>query len=166
MDHAASGGELAALAAALEASWLGVAMRDSTVLYPVVNIMHLLGLVLIVGGIGLLDLRLLGAARQVQLTDLYTPLTAAAALGVGLQVATGVPLFASDATALIGNSAFILKMLLLALALANAALFRLLWRARVADWDRSPPLIGLAQAALSLMLWVTIGVLGRLIAYL
>lgn len=166
MEHAASPGELASLAAALEASWLGVSMRDSTVLYPVVNIMHLLGLVLIVGGIGLLDLRLLGAARHVQLTDLYTPLTAAAALGVGLQVATGVPLFASDATALIGNSAFILKMLLLALALTNAVLFRALWTGRVADWDRSPPFIGLAQAALSLMLWVSIGVLGRLIAYL
>ncbi len=166
MDQAASPGELASLAAALEASWLGTAMRDSTVLYPLVNIMHLIGLVLVVGGIGLLDLRLLGAARQARIADLYMPLTAAAALGVGLQVATGVPLFASDATALAGNKAFILKMLLLTLALANAALFRLLWRERVADWDRNPPFIGLAQAALSLMLWVTIAVLGRLIAYL
>lgn len=165
MDQAASPDQLAALAAALEASWLGVAMRDSTVLYPLVNIMHLLGLVLIVGGLGLLDLRLLGAARHVRLVDLYTPLTAAAALGLGLQVATGVPLFASEATALIGNNAFRLKMLLFALTLANAVLFRLLWGRRVLDWDSAPPFIGLVQAALSLMLWVTIGALGRLIAY-
>lgn len=165
MDQAASPDQLAALAAALEASWLGVAMRDSTVLYPLVNIMHLLGLVLIVGGLGLLDLRLLGAARHVRLVDLYTPLTAAAALGLGLQIATGVPLFASEATALIGNNAFRLKMLLFALALANAVLFRLLWGRRVLDWDSAPPFIGLVQAALSLMLWVTIGALGRLIAY-
>ena len=53
--------------AALEVSWLGVAMRDHPFLYPVVNVVHLLGLVLIVGPIGLLDLRLLGFARQVPL---------------------------------------------------------------------------------------------------
>jgi hypothetical protein len=166
MDPAASPDQFAVLAAALEASWLGTVMRDSTVLYPLINIMHLIGLVLVVGGIGLLDLRLLGAARHVQLSDLYTPLTAAAALGVGLQIATGVPLFASDATALIGNSAFLLKMLLLALALANALLFRLLWHGRLADWDSRAPFLGLVQAALSLMLWVAVAALGRLIAYL
>jgi hypothetical protein len=165
MDQAASPDQLAALAAALKASWLGTAMRDSTVLYPVVNVMHLIGLVLVVGGIGLLDLRFLGAARHVRLADVYTPLTAAAALGVGLQIATGFPLFASDATALVGNVAFKLKMLLLALALTNAVLFRLLWSRRVAAWDSAPPFLGLVQAALSLMLWVTIGALGRLIAY-
>ena len=92
MDPAASPDQLAALAAALEASWLGTTMRDSTVLYPLVNIMHLLGLVLVVGGIGLLDLRFLGAAHHVTLTELYMPLTAAAALGVGLQIGTGFPL--------------------------------------------------------------------------
>jgi hypothetical protein len=165
MDPAASPDQLVALAAALEASWLGTAMRDSTVLYPVVNIMHLIGLVLVVGGIGLLDLRFLGAAHHVRLADLYLPLTAAAALGVGLQIGTGFPLFASDATALVGNVAFKLKMLLFVLALTNAILFRLLWSRRVADWDRDPPFLGLAQAALSLMLWVTIAALGRLIAY-
>ena len=165
MDPAASPDQLAALAAALEASWLGTTMRDSTVLYPLVNIMHLLGLVLVVGGIGVLDLRFLGAAHHVRLTELYMPLTAAAALGVGLQIGTGFPLFASDATALVGNVAFKLKMLLFALAVTNAILFYLLWTRRVADWDSNPPFLGLVQAALSLMLWVTIGALGRLIAY-
>jgi hypothetical protein len=165
MDPAASPDQLVSLAAALEASWLGKAMRDSAVLYPVVNIMHLIGLVLVVGGIGLLDLRFLGAAHHVRLADLYVPLTAAAALGVGLQMATGFPLFASEATTLIGNVAFKLKMLLFALALTNAILFRVLWTRRVVDWDEGPPFIGVVQAALSLMLWVTIGALGRLIAY-
>ena len=165
MDPAASPDQLAALAAALEASWLGRTMRDSTVLYPLINIMHLLGLVLVAGGIGLLDIRFLGAAHHVKLAELYVPLTAAAALGVGLQIGTGFPLFASDATAMIGNVAFKLKMLLFSLALANAILFRLLWTQRVADWDKDPPFLGLVQAALSLMLWITIGALGRLIAY-
>lgn len=151
--------------AALEASWLGVAMRDHPFLYPAVNVVHLLGLVLIVGGIGLLDLRLLGAARQVPLTAIYALLTTLAGIGIVIQIASGIPLFASDATSLINNDAFGLKMLLFALALANALIFRLLWRVRIPDWDRHPPLFGLLQAALSLMLWLAIAALGRWIAY-
>lgn len=151
--------------AALEASWLGVAMRDHPYLYPVVNVTHLLGLVLIVGGAGLLDLRLLGVARQVPLPIVYGLLTGAAAIGIVIQIASGIPLFASDATSLIENSTFSLKMLLFAMALTNALVFRLLWRGRIADWDRHPPMLGLVQAALSLMLWLSIGALGRWIAY-
>lgn len=151
--------------AALEASWLGVAMREHPYLYPIVNVTHLLGLVLVVGGIGLVDLRLLGFARQIPLLAIYGLLTGAAAIGIVIQVASGIPLFASDATALIGNDAFILKMLLIAVALTNALAFRLLWRGNIAGWDRNPPLLGLVQAALSLMLWLSIAALGRWIAY-
>jgi hypothetical protein len=75
-------------------------------------------------------------------------------------------LFAAEASTLTNNDAFLLKMLLLTAALANAGLFRLLWRSHVATWDEHPPLLGLAQAALSLLLWLSIAVLGRLIAYL
>jgi hypothetical protein len=157
---------IAAFAATLEASALGVAMRQSTFLYPLINVVHLLGLVLVVGGIGMLDLRFLGLARHVPLAGIYSLLTGAAAFGVAIQIASGVPLFASDATALLGNDAFKLKMLLFAVALANAGAFRLLWRERVANWDARPPLIGTAQASLSLLLWLAIAVLGRLIAYL
>jgi hypothetical protein len=155
----------AVLGAWFETSWLGVAMRDSTFLYPLVNVAHLLGLVLIVSGIGLLDLRLLRFARQVPLQAVYAPLTRVAVLGVVLQLATGTALFASDAIALMQNDIFGLKMQLLAVALANAAAFRLLWQRRIADWDSRPPFFGRVQAAFSLMLWLSIGTLGRLIAY-
>jgi hypothetical protein len=151
--------------AALEASWLGVAMRDHPYLYPLVNVVHLFGLVLVVGGIGLLDLRLLGFARQVPLLAVYGLLTGAAAIGIVIQISSGFALFASDATALIDNDAFGLKMLIFAVALANALTFRLLWRRRIADWDRHAPQIALVQAALSLMLWLSIAALGRWIAY-
>jgi hypothetical protein len=151
--------------AALEASWLGVAMRDHRFLYPLVNVVHLLGLVLIVGPIGLLDLRLLGFARQVPLLAVYGLLKGAAMIGIVIQIASGFALFASDATALIGNDAFVLKMLLFAVALTNALVFRLLWRARIPEWDRHPPRLGMVQAGLSLMSWLSIAALGRWIAY-
>lgn len=157
---------LVAFLASLETSWLGAAMRDSPFLYPIVNIVHLMGLVLIVGGIGLLDLRMLGVAGHVPLPAIYGLLTRMALIGVVLQVASGIGLFASDAVALLGNDAFILKMLLFVVALMNAGLFRILWQRRVAGWDRQPPFFGLVQSALSLSLWLTIGILGRLIAYM
>ena len=164
-DASAAPGWLVSLAALLEASWLGATMRDSPFLYPLVNIAHLIGLILIVGGIGLLDLRMLGVARGVPLPAIYPYLTRLAVTGVCLQVGSGIFLFASDAGALLRNEAFILKMLLFTLALANAGLFRLTYQNRVADWDRRPPFFGLLQSALSLALWLTIGILGRLIAY-
>jgi hypothetical protein len=156
---------LLALASALEASALGVAMRESIFLYPLVNVVHLIGLVLIVGAIALLDLRLLGFARQVPVAVVYPILTRIANVGIVVQLASGFMLFASDATALLGNDTFLLKMLLFAAALANAVVFRRLWRSHIAEWDDRPPFIGLAQAALSLLLWTAIGVLGRMIAY-
>ena len=153
------------IAAALEASSLGVAIRDSTFLYPVVNIVHLIGLVMVLGGIGLLDLRMLGLARRLPLAGTYGLLTGTAVAGVCVQMASGFLLFTSDATALIGNDAFLLKMILFATALLNAAMFRFLWRKRIATWDAAPPFAGRMQSALSLLIWSTIGVLGRLIAY-
>jgi hypothetical protein len=59
--------EAAQFAAALEGSALGVMMRESDWLYPVANLMHLLGLVLLLGAMLFLDLRLLGLARHVPL---------------------------------------------------------------------------------------------------
>ncbi|HYJ57885.1 MAG TPA: DUF6644 family protein [Methyloceanibacter sp.] len=165
-ETAVQSGLLLAFASALEASALGVAMRESPFLYPLVNVVHLIGLVMIVGAIALLDLRLLGLARPVPVAVVYPLLTRIAGVGIVVQLASGLMLFASDATALLRNDAFLLKMLLFAAALANAGTFRLLWRRRTADWDSRPPFAGLVQAALSLLLWLSIGILGRLIAYI
>lgn len=163
MEHAAG---VPAWAAALEASLLGVAMRESAFLYPLANLLHLLGLVLLVGAMLLLDLRLLGVGRRAIAADaaarLLTPLAIA---GVVLQIVTGLCLFAADAGPLVGSGAFVAKLILIAVGLGNALLFRLAWQRRLADWDARPPAPGLAQAAISVAVWLAVGTLGRLIAY-
>jgi hypothetical protein len=68
---------------------------------------------LVVGTIGLLDLRLLDLARRVPVVAIYPLLTRITKIGIVVQLASGFMLFASDATALIRNDAFVLKMLLL-----------------------------------------------------
>ncbi len=39
-------------------------MRESLFLYPAMNLFHIFGLILLVGAIGLLDLRILGMGRR------------------------------------------------------------------------------------------------------
>lgn len=149
----------------LEASGLGEVMRHSTWLYPTANLLHLLGLVLLVGSMVALDLRLLGAAAAVPAAALSRFLTPVAAGGLVLLLASGFALFAADAGPLAGNTLLQVKWALIALGVANALLFRWLWGGRLAGWDDRAPVVGRAQAALSLAVWLAAATAGRLIAY-
>ncbi len=153
---------LASLADWLEAIGLRAWASDN---YPLVNTLHLLGLVMLVGGIGVVDLRLAGLWRAIPVEPLARALTPIALVGLGVMVASGVSLFAADGRALAQSDIFRTKLFLIAVALANAAAFRWLWRDRIASWDRDPPALGRAMAAASLPLWLAVGTYGRLIAY-
>lgn len=154
-----------ALAAALEGSALGVWARGSGLAYPVANLVHLLGLVLLVGGIGLLDLRLAGLFRTLPVEPLSRVLTPLSIVGLVLLALAGAVMFAADATALLASTVFRWKIALIVLALANAAAFRWLWRRRMASWQHDPPLAGRIMAGGSLALWLIVAGLGRWIAY-
>lgn len=154
-----------AWAAALEASALGAFMRGASAAYPLANLGHLLGLVLLVGSVLLLDLRLLGAGRRLPAQLVAQALTPPMLAGAGLLVVTGGLLFAADARALIVNAAFLWKLGLVSVAGANAVLFRMLWGGALETWDATAPRVARVQAAASLAVWLTVAALGRLIAY-
>jgi hypothetical protein len=154
-----------AWAAALEAAPFAEYVRQSIWLYPALNTAHLAGLILVVGGLALLDLRLLGFARALPVAALSRVLTRAAIAGLVVQATTGFLLFAADAAALAVSAIFQAKLVLIAIALANALLFRLLWTRALPAWDTAPPPLGRAQAALSIAAWLSVGAAGRLIAY-
>lgn len=164
MEHAAHAPDWAA---ALEATWLGVFMRQSIWAYPAANLVHLLGLTLLVGPILLLDLRVLGAGRRLvgvaELSRLVTPF---AVTGAALALATGPLLFLADAKALATSPLMLTKLALVALGLLNALAFRLAFGGRLAGWDAAPALWGRTQAVASIALWFTVAGLGRMIAYL
>lgn len=155
-----------AWAAALEASRLGVLMRGSFVLYPIVNLGHVLGLVMFAGTLLVFDLRLLGAWRRgIDAAALATALTPLLIAGFILTAATGTLLLAADARPLTINPAFQAKAALLALALVNAVAFRRLWRGHLPSWDTTAPVAARLQVAASLALWAMVAVAGRLIGY-
>jgi hypothetical protein len=151
--------------AALESSALAQWMRGAGMAYAAVNLVHLLGLTLLLGSMLLLDLRLLGLGRRLSLTEVSRLLTPVALIGLLLQAGSGFALLAADAGPLFSNLAFRWKLALITVALANAVLFRWLWSRSLIDWDRSAPMAGRLQAALSVLLWLGVAAAGRLIAY-
>lgn len=155
-----------AWAVALEQSGLGELMRSSGLLYPLANVLHVMAICAVVAPIVLADLRLLGLGRRFPLRPTVTLLSAIAAGGLIVAIATGIPLFAADAGPLADNPVMVAKIVLVALGLANAVAFRLLWTRDLDHWDVVAPPLGRAQAALSAGVWLAVPVAGRLIAYL
>lgn len=156
---------MAGFAAAVQASPFGIWAAQSAYAYPVANLLHLLGLIMLVGGIGVVDLRLAGAFRSLPPAALSRVLTPVAVAGLLLLVPSGLTMFAADAEAIAGSATFQRKLALIALALANAILFRWIWGKRIADWDASAPPLGRLQAGASLLLWLAVAAHGRMIAY-
>ena len=151
---------IARLAEAVAASDFGQWASGSSIAYPLASVVHLLGLVMLVGGIGIVDLRVAGAFRSLPLEPLTRALTPIAIGGLLLMVPSGATMVAADA-AVAQSTVFRWKLGLIGVALANAAIFRLLWRGQMGD----PPIIARLMAAGSILLWLTIGALGRMIAY-
>lgn len=158
--------EAAGWAQALQDSGLAAAIRGGTNVYPLVNVLHILGVGLIVGSILALDFRILGFAKAVPLSaasQLLTPFTVA---GLVIAIPSGFALYASDAVSLSNNKLMWIKVFLIAIGIGNALLFRKLWRTRLAAWDQTAPALGKGQALLSIAIWLSVPTLGRLIAYL
>jgi len=150
---------------ALEGSALAFFIRDSTWLYPFANLTHILGLALLVGPILVLDLRLIGITRAGNVADLSRLITLVAVKGLCLLLVSGSVIFIADASALATNPVFLIKIALLAIGIANAVTFRILWQARLPTWDRDRPGFGRFQAMLSPVVWLGTASCGRLIAY-
>lgn len=166
MEHAAS---THPWLVALEGSGLGQAMRQSALLYPLVEVLHILGFIALVGGIAAFDLRVLGLGRGFDgavLARVAVPLSGG---GLILALAMGSLLFATEATHVAVNAAFQVKLACIAVGLVNAALFHVgPWR-DLDNWTEAnaePPLAAKAGAVVSLLAWTGAVVAGRLIAYL
>ena len=151
----------------LEATAAATAMRQWLWLYPVVEILHIIGFVILVGSAAMFDLRLLGLSRQLPVTGMERHLLPWARASLLVIVPTGSLMFVAHATEFAGNPAFRLKLLLLGLAGLNAAAFHLRPFREVAGWDRGTPAPWLARVAacLSLTLWTGVIACGRLLAY-
>ena len=152
---------LDAFLGAVEAAPVIAALRDSYLAYPLVNAAHIIGIALLFGSIVPLDLCLVGWRRDQSIDRLARILVPVAVAGLLLAIPTGLFLFATDARAYAAAPMFQAKMLLIAIAIANAlALRRIDWRA-----PRPSSRVALAGAS-SILLWLGAILLGRLLGYI
>jgi hypothetical protein len=151
----------------LETSGVAVAMRQWLWLYPIVEIVHILGFVVLVGAAFMFDLRLLGLSRGLPVSAMAEHLLRRSRLALLVVAPTGALMFMAHATEMLVNPAFRLKLLLIAGAFLNAALFHR-WPFRaVGDWDTEilAPWPARLAGGLSLLLWTGVIACGRLLAY-
>ena len=152
----------------LEQTGVGVTVRDSTWLFPIIETVHILGIAVLVGSTSILDLRLMGLTyREQPVSKLAWRFLPWAWVGFLIQVITGGLLFASEATKMITNLGFQIKMVLIVVAGLNALVFHLIAYQSVGKWenDRVAPLSARAAGLISILLWFCIVGFGRWIAY-
>jgi hypothetical protein len=155
-------------AAALEATALAIALRNSVWSYPLVNAAHILGVALLVGSIVPLDLRLLGAWRTAPLAPLWNILTRTAGAGFLLAIIFGMLLFITRATEYIASNLFLAKMAVVIIGTANVIALRMpppADRAEITSAHTVPPLRLRLAAGVSLTAWLAAMTLGRLVGY-
>jgi hypothetical protein len=150
---------------ALEQSGLGEAMRTSSFLYPLANVLHILGLAAFAGAISIMDARLLGAFAQLPLKPFISRWRKAAIAAFLVQVVSGFLLFSAEASAIVENPVFRLKVLLIVVGLANVAVFEMVTKPGLARPDGQPPLAAKVSGTVSLLAWFSVAAAGRLIAY-
>lgn len=144
---------------------VAAALRRSPIAYPLVNAAHILAIGLVVGAIATLDLRLLGLFGRTPLPAIAPPLARVAAAGVVVAMVTGLLLFSVRPAAYAENPAFLAKIGLVTLGVANALILR-----RSAGWRRAAGggAIGIGPrlgALASLAIWCCAVVAGRWIAF-
>ena len=152
----------------LEHTSLGMWVRDSRWAFSVIETVHLFGIVSLVGSTSVLDLRFWGLLfKEEPVSSMVNRLVPWAWGGFALQVVTGALLFSSEATRCYGNTAFLIKMGLIALAGVNALIFHTTAHKRVALWDmdRESPLGAKLAGLFSILLWFGIVAAGRFISY-
>jgi uncharacterized protein DUF6644 len=151
----------------LESTQIAAAIRTSRWMYPAFETGHYIGLSLLVGGIMLIDLRVLGFARRLPLKSMIG-LLPFVWVGFAINVTTGSLLFIYGATQFGTNPAFWVKMTFVGVAGLNALAFDLSVKRYSYDWvaaDRPPPLVK-TFATLSFALWLCVVTTGRWMAYI
>lgn len=154
----------------IENSPLGAGVRNSIWIFPVVESIHILAIVLLFFTAAMIDLRLLGTGflRRRPVAEVARQLTPWMWRAIALLILTGIALFSSEAASkCYASKAFYVKMALLAIAIVNAAISGALIRKHAEQWEsrRSAPFGAKTLAMVSLVAWVGVVFAGRGIAY-
>ena len=139
-------------------------LKVSFVAYPVVNALHIAAIGMLFASVVLLDLRLLGAFKSLPEAAFATVFRKVAICAFAAAAPTGLALFAVKASEYATMPVFLLKMGLIAAAIANFLGFAAIERRTSAGEATSVALRVLALA--SIVLWSSVLLCGRFIGFL
>jgi uncharacterized membrane protein len=150
----------------LEHTTLSAWVTGPIYVWPVLETLHFIGLSLLIGTIGLFDLRLLGMAKNLS-PGLLSRLIPWGMAGFALNVITGILFFVGEPKNYVQNIAFYFKMAFVVLAGINVLVFYLTMARRVEGLGPGDdaPLGAKAIALASLLLWIGVMSAGRLLTF-
>jgi hypothetical protein len=142
------------------AQWLGQSTERIAWLF----VMHLFGLILLMGTTILLSVRLLGIGfRSEGVPQMAREIAIIRTAGLVIMLLSGALIFTGGAVSYFQGAWFQRKMVLLAIALLfNFTIFR---KVTNAEEGRYSPLMNRITGVLSLLLWFSVGAAGRAIAF-
>ncbi len=134
--------------------------------WPIIESLHFVGLSLLIGCVGIFDLRMLGYARGVSMSALHK-LVPFGVLGYGVNVVTGTMFITSAPDQYIYNPAFQIKILFMSLAGINMFYFYQICFSQIKAAEPNAQATRQARviAAISLLCWVGVISGGRLITF-
>jgi hypothetical protein len=152
----------------IEYSSLGISIAESLWAFPMIETLHVIALVTVLGTLLVMDLRMLGvASTAVPIRKVSDDTLKWTWMAFVVAAISGTLLFISKASTYMVNPYFLVKMGLMALAGLNMLFFHFVTYKTVDQWDTlaSPPAAVKFSAALSLLIWLVIVFCGRAIGF-
>lgn len=158
------------LAAILDFPWLVAFVNDYDWVWPICEMFHFIGMALLIGSVGWLDIRILGVGKGVPIAALEK-LVPLGILGFVFNLVTGIVFVAGNDAgpiAYLGNLSFQIKMLLILVAGLNLVAYYFTGIQRAAE--AVPPSGDAATGAkivavVSLAAWFGVIYFGRMLMY-
>jgi hypothetical protein len=152
----------------LDRSMIATDIRESSLLFPAIEGIHVLALSLSIGLVVITDLRLMGVVmRNRPVSEIWSQFSPWMMSGFGVMFLTGALLFWSHALSAYNSAAFRVKVLLLILSGLNAAVYHFTIYRKMDQWDtcQPPPVQARLAGWTSLILWAGVITMGRIMAY-
>jgi uncharacterized protein DUF6644 len=158
-----------AMALWLKSTALGHAMVTLPWLWPLCETLHFIGLALLIGIIGVFDLRCLGFLRRIPFSAVMD-LRPWAAAGLLINLVTGVMFFVGAASQYMYNPAWWWKVAFLVIAGLNIALFETSKGTKLLARDIGPgedtPMMFKVAGGVSLVSWFFVLYFGRMLPFI
>jgi hypothetical protein len=145
-----------------------ISIRESIWLYPILDVLHCVGILLVAGTIVVIDLRLLGfGMRRATVSSVVGQVLPWTVAGFAFMFITGSLIAWAEPVRLYHSVFFRWKLLFLALAGLNALLFHYGIYRGIAGWDAASltPARARLAGSVSIVCWICVIAAGRAVGY-